>query len=165
MSILSEFGLLKLEIRRTLDSFDPTRLEFNEKLLKIVKSTVKNGRNEHIDCLTDCIFQELSKKGDCDRRLANVWLADVFFNRSHMFRLQLVDRLQYFLLYTLETDPLRWPLPQQNRQSADRLKKETLKIVKNWSRKFGPAYPKLSVSLWLFVNIICHVNVRDCEKF
>lgn len=49
---------------------------------------------------------------------------------------------QDFLVYTLETDLLHYPLPKPA-EAANLLKKETLTIMRCWIEKFGPGYPKL----------------------
>lgn len=50
--------------------------------------------------------------------------------------------MQDFLLYTIETDPLHYPLPKPA-SAANVLKQESLKLVRLWLEKFGPGYTKL----------------------
>ncbi|KAJ1370901.1 hypothetical protein KIN20_032725 [Parelaphostrongylus tenuis] len=67
--------------------------------------------NEHIipDYLDSLIT--LLKRFDSRRRQALMSLFDYFFNRSHKFRENTVERLQELLLLVCETNPLRHPLP------------------------------------------------------
>lgn len=99
------------------------------------------------------------KSKDSDKRLCIVLIADYFFQRSHAFRnvlledLQVnlydlsylvyyIDKFQEFLTYTLELDPLYYPLPDPAK-AATLLKKEALQIFKLWDEKFSAGYPKL----------------------
>jgi hypothetical protein len=51
--------------------------------------------------------------------------------------------LQDFLLYTAETDPLRYPLPDASSVASKTLKIETIRIVRLWCDKYSGAYSKL----------------------
>lgn len=124
-----------------VETFDYERKELNSRKLKELKNIVKANSSiipELVDVLFQCVRRE-----NCDRRLAAVLICDQFFQRCHAFRVELTNSLQDWLVYTVETDPLHYPLPVP-KEAANELKVGTLKIVKAWHDKFSSAYPKLS---------------------
>uniref|UniRef100_A0A915E230 Uncharacterized protein n=1 Tax=Ditylenchus dipsaci TaxID=166011 RepID=A0A915E230_9BILA len=123
-----------------LKQFDFERKELSAKPLKELRDVVR--RNELlIPAFVDVLFEHLNRENS-DLRLAILLLANYFFQRSHQFRLILVDHLQDFLLLTLETDPLHYPLPKPP-AAANLLKKEALETVRCWIDKFSAGYLKL----------------------
>ncbi|VDM42263.1 unnamed protein product [Toxocara canis] len=121
--------------------FDYEKRELNTIRMKELKNLVKNHSGIITD-LVDHLFKFVRQENS-DRRLAVLLICDYFFQRSHLFRLELVGSLQDFLVYTAETDPLHYPLPAP-KEASSALKMETLKLMKNWHEKFSSAYPKLS---------------------
>jgi hypothetical protein len=49
------------------------------------------------------------------------------------------------ILFTIETDPLHYPLPPPA-EAAIALKKDSLKIIRAWIEKFADGYSKLNVA-------------------
>ncbi|KAK0412253.1 hypothetical protein QR680_006115 [Steinernema hermaphroditum] len=125
-----ELAIAKRSLAGIVKDFDPVEKDISKgSHLKRLKDVIR--RNEAlIEEFVDSLFGYL-RKDDCDR--------------SHAFRLQIVEFLQDFLLCTVETDPVRYPLPLPN-TSSKQLKSEALKIVKQWCEKFSPAYGKLRLA-------------------
>lgn len=72
--------------------FDFEKKELHPKTLKELKNVVR--RNEGIiPELVDVLFGHLGRE-DSDLRLCVVLVVDYFFQRSHRFRIELVDHLQ-----------------------------------------------------------------------
>jgi Tfp pilus assembly protein PilO len=123
-----------------IKKFDYEKKELSVNPLKELKTVVR--RNEKIiPEYVDVLFGHLHKE-DSDLRLGVVLLMDYFFQRSHRFRVEVVENLQDFLIYTIETDPLHYPLPKPP-AAANALKLETLKLIRLWIDKFGAGYAKL----------------------
>ncbi|KAI1714250.1 UV-stimulated scaffold protein A [Ditylenchus destructor] len=110
------------------------------KPLKELKSVVR-ANEALIPAFVDVLFGHLRRE-DSDLRLCVLLLTNYFFQRTHKFRLALLDHFEDFLIFTLETDPLRYPLPRPA-EAANALKKETLETVRCWIEKFALGYSKL----------------------
>ncbi|KAI6202270.1 hypothetical protein M3Y96_00930400 [Aphelenchoides besseyi] len=136
-------NIMRRSLNGILSNFDYQTKELNQRSLKDLRTVVR--KNDRIIVpFVDRLFEELQKQ-DCDRRLGTILVTDYFFQRSHAFRTELLDHIQDLLLYTLETDPLRYPLPEPL-DAAKNLKKESLKIVKSWIDKFEVGYNKLKTA-------------------
>uniref|UniRef100_A0AC34GG49 Uncharacterized protein n=1 Tax=Panagrolaimus sp. ES5 TaxID=591445 RepID=A0AC34GG49_9BILA len=131
---------VKRTVRNLIKKFDYDKRELNQPLLKKLKELIKRDA-QLIPEFVDAAFMNL-KSQDSDKRLCIVLLVDYFFQRSHAFRLAIVDSLQDFLVYTVELDPLYFPLPGPP-EAATTLEKETLQIFKLWVEKYVGGYPKL----------------------
>ena len=109
-----------------------------------------------VPAFIDVLFEHLRRE-DSDLRLAILLIANHFFQRSHNFRLELINSIQVytlkeynelhfppqdFLVYMLETDPLHYPLPKPA-EAANILKKEAMVTLRYWIEKFGAGYAKL----------------------
>ena len=155
-------GLVKRLVVTLSERFETARGVLDAAPLGLLKRTIREN-DELLEPLVAAIFVAL-KREDPEIRLGAVHLTDVFFTRSHGFREKLVADFQVwlrrdklpaylkwarlvedFLLYTAETDPLRNPLPPPQRL-ADSLKAETIRFVRAWHDKFGPAYRKLQLA-------------------
>ncbi|VDO60188.1 unnamed protein product [Haemonchus placei] len=108
-----------------------------KKLKKEIREN-ENALAEYVDYL----FTSL-KCPDSEQRQALLSIFDYFFNRSHKFRLRIVEKLQELLLLVCETDPFNYPLPGPSKERKE-LKAYALKTVKQWHEKFGPGYEKLN---------------------
>lgn len=140
MGQTAEFIAAKRCIYFILRDFDYEKRELNAIRLKELKNLVKNHSNIIVD-LVDHLFKFVRQENS-DRRLAILLICDHFFQRSHLFRTELTNSLQDFLVYTAETDPLHHPLPSP-KEASNALKMETLKLMKIWHEKFSSAYSKL----------------------
>lgn len=112
----------------------------NAKALKELVGAVRRT-DGIISSFVDILFEQL-RQSDCDVRLCVLYISGHFFQRSHNFRLELINAIQDFLVYTLETDPLHYPLPGPS-EAACLLKKETITMLRCWIDKFGLGYQKL----------------------
>ncbi|KAI6229109.1 hypothetical protein M3Y99_01151300 [Aphelenchoides fujianensis] len=135
--------IAKRPLNGILSNFDYQKKELSQRHLKELRMVVRKNEKV-IPRFVDRLFEEFQKQ-DCDRRLGTILVADYFFQRSHAFRTELLDHIQDLLLYTLETDPLHFPLPPPL-EAAACLKRETLKIVKSWIDKFSVGYQKLKTA-------------------
>uniref|UniRef100_A0A0R3RXP8 UV-stimulated scaffold protein A n=1 Tax=Elaeophora elaphi TaxID=1147741 RepID=A0A0R3RXP8_9BILA len=124
--------------------FDFGRRVLNEGKLKELKQILKNNPDIIEPIFTD--FLKYFRQNDCEYRFAVLQLCAELFQRSHVFRLQLISHMQEVLLHTAETDPLHYPLPPP-KEAAKILKSETLKLVKLWHEKYAEAYPKLDFAV------------------
>ncbi|VDO28785.1 unnamed protein product [Onchocerca flexuosa] len=124
--------------------FDFNKRLLNEHKLKELKQILKSNPDIIEPIFTD--FLKYFRQNNCEYRLAVLQLCNEFFQRSHVFRVQLTNHIQEVLLYTIETDPIHYPLPSP-REAAKILKLETLKLVKLWHEKYAEAYPKLDFSI------------------
>ncbi|KAL3984800.1 hypothetical protein ACH3XW_36015 [Acanthocheilonema viteae] len=124
--------------------FDFKRRVLNEGKLKELKEILKSNPDIIEPIFID--FLKYFRKNDCEYRLAILQLSAELFQRSHVFRVLLVNHMQEVLLYTAETDLLHYPLPPP-KEAAKILKLETLKLIKLWHEKYAEAYPKLDFAV------------------
>uniref|UniRef100_A0A183C4M2 UV-stimulated scaffold protein A n=1 Tax=Globodera pallida TaxID=36090 RepID=A0A183C4M2_GLOPA len=136
----TDLTTIKRCVAHLIKEFDYQKKELKEKPLKELVTVVKCNRSV-IAAFVDILFGHI-RRDDCDVRLAVLFITNHFFQRSHNFRIELINSIQDFLIYTLETDPLRYPLPKPT-EAAILLKKESLAILRLWIEKFGPGYGKL----------------------
>uniref|UniRef100_A0A914IC66 UV-stimulated scaffold protein A n=1 Tax=Globodera rostochiensis TaxID=31243 RepID=A0A914IC66_GLORO len=122
----TDLTTIKRCVAHLIKEFDYQKKELKEKPLKELVTVVKCN-DSVIAAFVDILFGHI-RRDDCDR--------------SHNFRIELINSIQDFLIYTLETDPLRYPLPKPT-EAAILLKKESLAILRLWIEKFGPGYGKL----------------------
>jgi len=97
-------------------------------------------------------------------RLNCVFIADILFTRSHIFRTLLLEDFETYVTLTLGTDPGN-PLPPPESQKK-KLRFESIKKIKEWHSKFGPGYQKLQLSFNVLKNVVdfdelCLVNDED----
>uniref|UniRef100_A0A0N5APB5 UV-stimulated scaffold protein A n=1 Tax=Syphacia muris TaxID=451379 RepID=A0A0N5APB5_9BILA len=141
MENTSELTILRRCVATIIEKFQYTSNELDKKELNEIKHVVR-GNCGVIPGLVNSLFYSLQHE-ECEGRLAVVKICDYLFQRSHAFRVQIINSFKEWLLYTAETDPFHHPLPQP-KAVANVLKIDTIKIVKEWYRKFSSAYPKLS---------------------
>ncbi|VDN26144.1 unnamed protein product [Gongylonema pulchrum] len=127
-------------LAKLITTFDFAKKTLDENKLKEFKRILKLNA-EIIPTVFDDFLKHL-RQNNSERRLAVLFLSKELFDRSHIFRVQLINSVQDFLLYTAETDPLHHALPPP-KEAANTLKVETLKLVKIWHEKYSEAYPKL----------------------
>uniref|UniRef100_A0A7E4URU5 UV-stimulated scaffold protein A n=1 Tax=Panagrellus redivivus TaxID=6233 RepID=A0A7E4URU5_PANRE len=131
---------VKRAVKGIMNRFDFERRDLDQTNLKQLKSIVK-GRGHLLVELKELLWKNLRVR-NCDQRLCVVLIVDYFFQRSHDFRLAVLDGLYKFLLNTVEIEPKRCSLPGPPAASS-LLRREATTIVKLWVDKFGPAYPQL----------------------
>ncbi|CAG9532086.1 unnamed protein product [Cercopithifilaria johnstoni] len=124
--------------------FDFNRRVLNEGKLKELKQILKSNPDIIESIFAD--FLKYFRQNNSEYRLAVLQLCAELFQRSHVFRVQLISHMQEVLLHTVETDPLHYPLPP-SKEAAKILKLETLKLVKLWHEKYREAYPKLDFAV------------------
>ncbi|CAK5103186.1 unnamed protein product [Meloidogyne enterolobii] len=122
-----EKGVVRRCVCSIVRQFDYKTKEINAKALKELVGTVRRMESI-IPSFVDILFEQL-RQTDCDVRLCV---------------------LHDFLVYTLETDPLHYPLPGPP-EAACLLKKETITMLRCWIDKFGLGYQKLK-SLGNYLN-------------
>nr|CAD2166795.1 unnamed protein product [Meloidogyne enterolobii] len=143
-----EKGVVRRCVCSIVRQFDYKTKEINAKALKELVGTVRRMESI-IPSFVDILFEQL-RQTDCDVRLCVLHVSGYFFQRSHRFRIELINGIQDFLVYTLETDPLHYPLPGPP-EAACLLKKETITMLRCWIDKFGLGYQKLR-SLGNYLN-------------
>ncbi|KAM3717592.1 UV-stimulated scaffold protein [Dirofilaria immitis] len=144
-------------LSQLVKQFDFNRRVLNEVKLKELKQILKSNPDIIEPIFTD--FLKYFRQNDCEYRLAVLQLCNEFFQRSHIFRVQLTNHMQEVLLHTVETDPIHYPLPPP-REAAKILKLESLKFVKLWHEKYAEAYPKLGFA----VNFLRSSKCLDFER-
>ncbi|KAL3078254.1 hypothetical protein niasHS_012141 [Heterodera schachtii] len=136
----TDLTTIKRSVAHLIKEFDYQKKELKGAPLKELVSVVKSN-GKIIPAFVDTLFGHL-RRDDSDVRLAALFIANHFFQRSHNFRAELTNSIQDFLIYTLEIDPLRYPLPKPS-EAANLLKKESLATLRCWVDKFGAGYGKL----------------------
>jgi hypothetical protein len=136
----AEENIIRRCVCQILRQFDYKTKEINSKSLKELVGTIRRT-DVIIPSFVDILFEHLRQK-DCDVRLCILHISGYFFQRSHNFRLELINAIQDFLVYTLEADPIHYPMPGPS-DAADLLKKETITMLRCWIDKFGLGYQKL----------------------
>lgn len=130
---------LKEELIKTVEKITTTgKATLDETHLKTIKKICK--KNESF--LTDFhgkIMKQLSRN-HCEIRLSAFQLIIEIFERSHKYRLLVLDDLQKILDLTLETDSKVLPPPKNAAKSLRKLSAETMH---KWVQKYASAYRKL----------------------
>jgi len=151
-----EVGAEKLDIKKLLGKLlTSNSSELNPDLIKRLKSICKkNDGNVKITC--DVLFSFL-KKAHSVIRLNCVYLADILFSRSNYFRILLLENFEQFTSLTLASDPSK-PLPPPESKHK-KLRREVIRLIKEWHSKFGPAYRKLENSFSVLKKIVDFDNL------
>ncbi|VDM98850.1 unnamed protein product [Thelazia callipaeda] len=124
--------------------FDLKKRSFLENELRDLKRIIRN--NPDIIQHAFAYFLTHFRSKDCECRLAILLLCNEFFQRSHLFRVQLINNFQQVLLHMAEIDPIHYSLPPP-KEIAKILKLETLKLLKMWHEKYREAYPRLDFAI------------------
>ena len=97
-------------------------------------------------------------------RLSAFQVLTEIFERSHKFRVRVVEELQEILALVLETDPMSRPLPPP-KAAKQLLNNLALKKVDEWVKGFGASYPKLHHA-YNFLRQVKRVsfNTLDAER-
>jgi hypothetical protein len=74
--------------------FDYKKMELNEKTLKELVSTIRKF-DGIMPAFIDVLFGHL-RRDDCDLRIGILLVANHFFQRSHYFRLELINSMQVY---------------------------------------------------------------------
>ena len=151
-----EVGAEELDIKKLLGKLlTSNSSELNPDLIKRLKSICKkNDGNVKITC--DVLFSFM-KKAHSVIRLNCVYLADILFSRSNCFRILMLENFELFTSLTLASDPSK-PLPPPESQHK-KLRRESIRLIKEWHSKFGPAYRKLENSFSVLKKIVDFDNL------
>lgn len=151
-----EVGAEELDIKKLLGKLLTSNLsELNPELINRLKSICKkNDGNVKITC--EILFSFL-KKAHSVIRLNCVYLADILFSRSNCFRILMLDNFELFTSLTLASDPSK-PLPPPESKHK-KLRREAIRLIKEWHSKFGPAYRKLENSFSVLKKIVDFDNL------
>ena len=129
--------------------------ELNPDLLKRLKSICKKD-DGNVKIAFEVLFSFL-KKAHSVIRLNCVYLADTLFSRSNFFRILMLEKFELFTSLTLASDPSK-PLPPPESQHR-KLRREAIRIIKEWHSKFGPAYKRLENSFSVLKKIVDFDNL------
>ena len=77
--------------------FDYKTKEINAKALKELVGTVRRMESI-IPSFVDILFEQL-RQTDCDVRLCVLHISGYFFQRSHRFRIELINEIQVYYFY------------------------------------------------------------------
>ncbi|KAJ3037140.1 hypothetical protein HDV00_002022 [Rhizophlyctis rosea] len=110
-------------------------LTLEEPALKRIKEFCKTGE-DNIKLVHSALWANLEKE--------HAQLADVLFQRSHVFRTLLLAHFAKFLQLTVGIHQHKLPSPKD---WASKLKSVALSTVRGWEAKFGGAYKQLSVGV------------------
>ena len=87
----------------------------------------------------DMIMKQLGRNHS-EIRLSSFQLMKELFERSHSFRLLVLDDLQWIFEKTLETNEVPLPLPKS---AAKKLRTLSAETMHQWVNKYGSTYRKL----------------------
>jgi hypothetical protein len=117
------------------DTLDPVAFKGIKEICRRDESAI--GQVFHV------VQTQMSKPNAAIR--LNCWrLLEQLFNRSHVFRLHVIESLEEVVHLAAGTDPSR-PLPPP-REVAARLRTEALEAVRGWVERYSSGYPQLRVS-------------------
>ena len=110
-------------------------------LIKAVKKTCKADEDAVLPELFSLLMTHL-KRNHSEVRLSALQVLAEIFERSHKFRLMVMEELQEVLALVLETDPMSRPLPPP-KAAKQLLNSLAIAKVDEWVKTFGGSYPKL----------------------
>uniref|UniRef100_A0A1I7UQG9 UV-stimulated scaffold protein A n=1 Tax=Caenorhabditis tropicalis TaxID=1561998 RepID=A0A1I7UQG9_9PELO len=130
--------VFKTWIRKNLNRFmreltDNGNLDFEAMPYQNLKTEVE--KEERIDVIAEILLETASESG-CIDRFSILQLINDFFLQSTSFRNILLNDPTEFSEIMLETNLIRKPLPG-SKTDGERLKAQTILIVKNWEQKYA----------------------------
>lgn len=134
MEETQESELINLVIKITTTG----KVELDEPLLKLIKKACKYN-DGYLQPVFDTMMKQLKRK-HAEIRLSTFQLLKEIFERSHQFRLLVLEDLYTILELTLETNNAHLPPPKA---AAKRLRILASESMHQWVKKFGSAYRKL----------------------
>lgn len=146
---VDEFEEVRGELKKTIEALSKTE-EFDPVLMKKIKNICK--KNDRNVCLAQKLLYIQLKRNHCVVRLNCVQIIDQLFQRSHSFRTSVVDDFQTFVDLTLGSDPAK-PLPPPVSKHK-KLRRESIRKIKEWHQKFGEGYKKLRLSFNFLKQIV-----------
>lgn len=161
---VEEFEETNGELKKNIGALCKSE-EFDTDLMKKIKNICKqNDRNVRL--AKKFVFVQLGRN-HCVVRLNCVHIIDQLFQRSNCFRNLVLDDFQTLVDLSLGCDPSK-PLPPPASQHK-KIRKESIKKIKEWHDKFGDGYKKLRLSFNFLKQIIdfdeqCLVNDEDRLK-
>ncbi len=103
-------------------------------------------------------MKQLSK-GHSEIRLSAFQLLTEIFERSHQFRLLVLQKLHRIFELTLETDDNPLPLPKA---AAKKLRVLAAETFHKWTKKYGSAYRKLEYG-YNYLKQVKRASFNDIE--
>jgi len=146
---VDEFEEVKVDLKKTIEALSKSE-DFDPTLMKKIKNICK--KNERNVCLAQKLLYVQLRRNHCVVRLNCVQIMDQLFQRSHSFRNLVIDDFQTFVDLTLGADPSK-PLPLPVSQNK-KLRRESIKKIKEWHQKFGEGYKKLRLSFNFLKQIV-----------
>ena len=129
---------LKALVDKICTSGQPT---LDPGLIKAVKKTCKADEDAVLPELFSLLMTYM-KRQHSEVRLSALQVMAEIFERSHKFRLMVMEELQDVLALILETDPMSRPLPPP-KAAKQLLNNLAITKVDEWVKSFGSSYPKL----------------------
>lgn len=146
---VDEFEEVKIDLKKTIEALSKSE-DFDPTLMKKIKNICK--KNDRNVCLAQKLLYVQLRRNHCVVRLNCVQIIDQLFQRSHSFRNLVIDDFQTFVDLTLGADPSK-PLPLPVSQNK-KLRRESIKKIKEWHQKFGEGYKKLRLSFNFLKQIV-----------
>jgi len=146
---VDNFEDVKADLKKTIESLSKAE-EFEPTLMKKIKNVCK--KNERNVCLAQKLIFVQLRRNHCVVRLNCVHIIDQLFQRSHCFRNLVIEDFQTYVDLTLGSDPSK-PLPAPVSQNK-KLRRETIRTIKEWHQKFGEGYKKLRLSYNFLKQIV-----------
>jgi len=153
MEETQESELINLVIKITTTG----KVELDEPLLKLIKKACKYN-DGYLQPVFDTIMKQLKRK-HAEIRLSAFQLLIAIFERSHQFRLLVLEDLYTILELTLETNNAHLPPPKA---AAKRLRILASESMHQWVKKFGSAYRKLEHG-YNYLRQVKRVCINDIE--
>jgi len=132
-------------------------VDLDEKLMKSIKKGCKHNE-AYLEPVFRTAMKQLKRKHS-EIRLSTFQMMKELFERSHQFRLLVLEDLYTILELTLETNNVILPPPKA---AAKRLRTLTSETMHQWVKKFGSAYRKLEHG-YNYLRQVKRVCINDIE--
>jgi len=146
---VDEFEAVNVELKKTIEALSKSE-DFDPTLMKKIKNICKK-HDRNVLLAQKLLYIQL-RRNHCVVRFNCVQIIDQLFHRSHSFRTSVIDDFQTYVDLTLGSDPSK-PLPPPVSQNK-KLRRESIKKIKEWHQKFGEGYKKLRLSFNFLKQIV-----------
>jgi len=146
---VDEFEAVNVELKKTIEALSKSE-DFDPTLMKKIKNICKK-HDRNVILAQKLLYIQL-RRNHCVVRFNCVQIIDQLFQRSHSFRTSVIDDFQTYVDLTLGSDPSK-PLPPPVSQNK-KLRRESIKKIKEWHQKFGEGYKKLRLSFNFLKQIV-----------
>jgi len=146
---VDEFEAVNVELKKTIEALSKSE-DFDPTLMKKIKNICKK-HDRNVLLAQKLLYIQL-RRNHCVVRFNCVQIIDQLFQRSHSFRTSVIDDFQTYVDLTLGSDPSK-PLPPPVSQNK-KLRRESIKKIKEWHQKFGEGYKKLRLSFNFLKQIV-----------